>query len=141
MAVLRSVAQSAFSPAWRFIVVFHVFGANAVDSARSRMVRILRVVDVPNLLRLAHFEDGIGNAEVVKRRSDQRPQPGAEIEHLASPGPGHAAGFERLRQFEEAAGISQVEVQKTGEDIDALFEPAQAGSPRAHERGEEALRG
>ena len=66
-AALRRVAESSFSSARGFIVVFHVFGANAADTERFPIVRMLHVVDAPNLLRLAHLADGIGSSEVVNR--------------------------------------------------------------------------
>ena len=67
MATLRSIAETSFSSAWGVIVVLHVLGTNAADTERIPIVWMLHVVDVPNLLRLAHLADGFGGAEVVNR--------------------------------------------------------------------------
>lgn len=52
-----------------FIVVFHVFCANTSNPEAFGIIRVLHMVNIPDVLGLAHFADLIWSAEVVDRRT------------------------------------------------------------------------
>ena len=72
----------------------------------------------------------------------ERPEPGAQIEHLPPAGPGHAAAFEGLRQLEQAPRIGPMELEQPlrfqkrfGEAPRSAKRPVRARSrPRAARR-------